>query len=211
MSYVVKGTPWRILYDPRHPAPARCCGCASAIVNPVGTGVDKITTDSTIDQVLIALHDAGADLKNFDASVSMRDFDPLTGESTTRQGDVWYQRRDGGSDRMRVVFPTVVRGERKFADEKIEYKLEDGWLWDRTYKNKTEVKRQVLKPGQKINVLKLGEGPFPLPIGQDPAGSAEAIHRHQSRRRRERSSRHRACAACSHPRQRAVQDQVQTH
>ena len=29
-----------------------------------------------------------------------------------------------------------------------------------------ETKRQVLKPGQKLNLLKLGEGPFPLPIGQ---------------------------------------------
>jgi outer membrane lipoprotein-sorting protein len=47
--------------------------------------------------------------------------------------------------------------------------LDDRWLIERDYKRKLEVKREVLKPGQKINLLKLGEGPFPLPIGQDPA------------------------------------------
>ena len=28
------------------------------------------------------------------------------------------------------------------------------------------VRRQVLRPNEKVNLLKLGEGPFPLPIGQ---------------------------------------------
>src|SRR5262249_5709015 len=37
---------------------------------------------------------------------------------------------------------------------------------DRTYRTSTQVTRHVLKPGEKMNLLKLGEGPFPLPIGQ---------------------------------------------
>src|SRR6185295_13773023 len=36
----------------------------------------------------------------------------------------------------------------------------------RNYKKTTQVTRTVLQPGEKMNLLKLGEGPFPLPIGQ---------------------------------------------
>ena len=38
--------------------------------------------------------------------------------------------------------------------------------------NQTVVRQQVLKPGEKLDLLKLGEGPFPLPIGQ----KKEAVH-----------------------------------
>ncbi len=137
--------------------------------SPIPVAPDKLSADADVPKVLDALQKAGADLKNFGAKVDMADNDPVTGEKTVRKGDVWYQRRAGDNDRMRVELPVVVRDKKIYRDEKIEYKLEDGWLWDRTYKNKTEVKRQVLKPGEKINVLKLGEGPLPLPIGQDPA------------------------------------------
>jgi outer membrane lipoprotein-sorting protein len=47
--------------------------------------------------------------------------------------------------------------------------LDNGKLIDQSFDNRTQVTRRVLKPGQKLDPLKLGEGPFPLPIGQDPA------------------------------------------
>src|SRR5438046_9369676 len=57
-------------------------------------------------------------------------------------------------------------GKKTKVNQRLDYVLEDGWLTDRDYQKKLEVKRQVLKPGQKMNLLKLGEGPFPMPIGQ---------------------------------------------
>ena len=149
---------------------ALLCTCGVAFCeSPIPIGPDKLAGDADVPKILEALQKAGTDLKNFDAKIEMTDFDPVEGSKTARKGDIWYQRRADGDDRMRVELPVVVRQGKIFRNEKIEYKLEDGWLWDRTYLNKTEVKRQVLKPGQKINVLKLGEGPLPLPIGQDPA------------------------------------------
>ncbi len=50
-----------------------------------------------------------------------------------------------------------------------EYVLAGGMLIDRDYDQMKETRWQVLKPGQKMNLLKLGEGPFPLPLGQDKA------------------------------------------
>src|SRR5205814_1171460 len=55
---------------------------------------------------------------------------------------------------------------KKVTEDKIEYLLLGGQLIDRTYRNTTQVTRVVLRPGEKTNLLQLGKGPFPLPIGQ---------------------------------------------
>src|SRR5205814_1317034 len=48
-----------------------------------------------------------------------------------------------------------------------EYLLDGGWLIDRDYRAKNEVRRQIARAGEKVNLFQLGKGPFPLPIGQD--------------------------------------------
>src|SRR3954452_11354765 len=84
-----------------------------------------------------------------------------------RTGQVWYQQRGPGDARMRVTFDQKSDSAgKKITPERIEYLLDKGWLTDRDYQKRIEVRRQVLRPGEKINLLKLGEGPFPLPIGQ---------------------------------------------
>jgi outer membrane lipoprotein-sorting protein len=118
------------------------------------------------DQVLDMLHQSGLELKAFTANVSLTETDTNTGDAPTRTGKVWYQLKPNGDARMRVTFDKREL-EGKVREEKLEYLLDDAWLVDRNYRGKTEIRRQVLKPGQKINLLKLGEGPFPLPIGQD--------------------------------------------
>jgi hypothetical protein len=125
---------------------------------------------STSDQILDALHAVGLGLKDFTADVSLAEIDALNGDKTTLSGKVWYQSRAAGDSRIRVLFDKKENAEKKpVKDFKIEYLLDAGKLTDRDYKRKIEVQRDVLKPGQKMNLLKLGEGPFPLPIGQERA------------------------------------------
>jgi hypothetical protein len=76
------------------------------------------------------------------------------------------QKLSGDDARLRVLFDRKVIND-KPREEKVEYLLAGGMLTDRDYEKHAEVQRQVLKPGQKMNLLKLGEGPFPLPLGQD--------------------------------------------
>jgi outer membrane lipoprotein-sorting protein len=83
-----------------------------------------------------------------------------------RTGSFALELRPDGSARSRVTFNDKVANNRR-TQEKIEYLLDGPNLIDRTYRTKTQVTRQVLRPGERINLLKLGEGPFPLPIGQD--------------------------------------------
>jgi hypothetical protein len=125
-----------------------------------------LDANSTLDQILDALHQRGLGLKDFTADVTLQEIDELSGDTSTWTGKTWYQAKGEGDARMRVQFDSKKVGSRVDKEAKVEYMLDKGWLIDRDYKRKIQVDRQVLKPGQKVNLLKLGEGPFPLPIGQ---------------------------------------------
>jgi outer membrane lipoprotein-sorting protein len=158
-------------------APAQQPAQATAPL-PAPTAGASLTNDSTVDQILDALDAVGRNLKSFTADVTMKEEDVTLANESTRRGKVLFQERPddkgtpGGGTRLRVIFEKRETAKRSF-DERVEYLLQDGWLTDRTYDPKRiEVRRQVLRPGEKINLLKLGEGPFPLPIGQ----KKEAVH-----------------------------------
>ena len=127
---------------------------------------NPLTDASSREDVLDALNTRGQGLKDFTADVSLAETDALSGETTTLVGKVWYQSTGDADARMRILFDKKLFGDKPQAGAKVEYMLDKGVLFDRDYKRKIEIQRQVLKPGEKINLLKLGEGPFPLPIGQ---------------------------------------------
>jgi outer membrane lipoprotein-sorting protein len=126
---------------------------------------------SSLDTVLDALAARGKDLKNFSADVALHTADNRTGEDSAQIGKVVYDTGNAGNSRIKVSFDKKETesgdGKRMTQKQRLDYLLENGWLTDRDYQKKLEVRRQVLRPDQKMNLLKLGEGPFPLPIGQD--------------------------------------------
>ncbi len=138
--------------------------CRSMAAPPDG----PLPPDASVDQVLDALDQSGKALKEFDAKVKLTEGDPNLANYVTRAGKVSYQKKDESGGRIHVLFDKKIIG-RTAEPKKTEYLLDGEWLTDRDYDRKIEVKRQVLKPGERMNLLKLGEGPFPLPIGQDKA------------------------------------------
>lgn len=141
---------------------------------PQSTPPAALTANSSADEVLDALDQRGRNLQAFVADVRLVDEDTSLALSSTRAGKVWYQARPGDNARIRVTFDRRIDEEKnRTFKETVEYLLDGAWLVDRDYMKKIEVRRQVLKPGQKVNLLKLGEGPFPLPIGQPK----EEVHR----------------------------------
>jgi outer membrane lipoprotein-sorting protein len=130
-----------------------------------GTAV-ALQPGSPVEQVLDALHARGEGLRDFAADVAMAEIDALTGDTTTLNGKVWFKAPAEGQGRLRVSFDSRQVGQRIDKNARLDYLLDGGWLIERDYRRKLQVDRQVLKPGQQMNLLKLGEGPFPLPIGQ---------------------------------------------
>src|SRR3954470_1522880 len=161
-----------------------CAGCATAQAQPTAPAPTTAATppsaaradgvlspDSSVDEVLDALETRGKGLRSFTADVTLSTSDPALGPGDTQTGRVLYQTRgDNGADaRIRVTFDTTARAGGQPKPEKVEYVLSNGNLIERLYRTKTQTTRQVLRPGEQLNLLKLGEGPFPLPIGQPKA------------------------------------------
>src|SRR6476661_1794609 len=148
------------------------CASAPQQAQPAPAGNGALTQKSSIDEILDAMDARGKDLQDFTATVKLTESDQAVGTDMSRSGKIWLQRGEGGNDRVRVVFDKkkTDKGERP---DKIEYVLDGGWLLDRDYGNRLQVRRQVRRPDEKTNLLKLGEGPFPLPLGQ----SKEDVHR----------------------------------
>jgi len=141
---------------------------APAPTSPGSSESKLLTADSSVDEILDALDQRGKQLEDFTADVDLTDTDVATGNDSKLIGQMKLQRLADGDSRIRVVFDKKVVND-KTKPDKSEYMLSRGWLIDRSYPDRREVRRQVLQPGQKMNLLKLGEGPFPLPLGQDKA------------------------------------------
>ncbi|MGH7179381.1 MAG: LolA family protein [Tepidisphaeraceae bacterium] len=140
-------------------------GCAIAQNTPTDHTPAPLTQDSSLDAVLDALDARGRDLHSLSADVKMTETDAGLGASSARSGHFWLMTLPDGSTRARALFDRKTQDDRT-TEEKIEYVFANGKLIDRNYARETQVTRLVLKPGEKMNLLKLGEGPFPLPIGQ---------------------------------------------
>jgi outer membrane lipoprotein-sorting protein len=136
--------------------------------NAPATQEKVASSDASVDPILDALDARGDSLKDFTADVRLQEDDEGTGHSSVRTGKVWFQKLPEDDARMRLTLDKKeVKG--KTIDDKLEYVFAGGWLVDRDYAKKIHKRRQVVRPGEKINLLKLGEGPFPLPLGQDKA------------------------------------------
>jgi len=141
-------------------------GCAAVFA--AESALAPLDKDASIDQILELAEARGKGLKDFSANVVREKMDALRGDTETIKGKIWLQYVAPGDARIRVLFDSRYLGERKARNYRREYLLEKGLLVDRDYETKTQVTRRILKPGEKMDPLKLGEGPFPLPIGQDP-------------------------------------------
>jgi hypothetical protein len=149
---------------------AFCLSLVTAFATLPSRAESPLGPDSSLDSVLDALNHRGKDLKGFSADVALHTTDNRTGEDSAQLGKVVYD-AGAGNSRIKVSFDKreieTGDGKRMTQKQRLDYVLENGWLTDRDYQKKLEVRRQVLRPGQQMNLLKLGEGPFPLPIGQD--------------------------------------------
>ena len=127
--------------------------------------VDPLPADATVPAVLDALHARGKGLRTLSADVAMTTTSLALGDAFTRTGYVRLL-DDPADPRLRITFEAKQENGRRVAD-RIEYLLSGGTLIDRTYGRQIEVRRQVRRSGEKVDLLNL-DGPFPLPIGQKP-------------------------------------------
>lgn len=95
--------------------------------------------------------------------------DVLEGRTTARGGRVLYERRtlEDGGDRLAVVFTSITENNRRRTRDR-HYAIQGRWLAEVDRESRVFVKRAIAPAGERFDPFDLGEGGFPLPVGQDP-------------------------------------------
>ncbi len=129
-----------------------------------------LTLDSSTDEILTALQTTGTKLSTLAADVVLEELDDTLGREVYRAGRLYVERttNDSGAISSRILVRFTERGdERRSVEELSEFLLADGKLIERDHRNRKEVTRELPRADAE-DVLTLGRGPFPLPIGQSP-------------------------------------------
>lgn len=123
-------------------------------------------------EILQALEQAGDRYRALRADVVYDEVDPLLGDRQVRKGWVAYRAaaESDGDERpaqFRVTFTTLRQGDGPPIAAEVDYAFDGKWLTIRKHRVKQLHRRQVVAEGEQIEPMKLGEGPLPIPFGQE--------------------------------------------
>lgn len=156
--------------------PKRLIAVLALAVTPAHAQVDPgpaATDPSSAHALLEALERADADLTDLTADINYVRFFEISGDRQVRRGTVKFRSRPAPSGeagkpadrRFRVDFTVLEVGATR-RDERRTMIFDGQWFVDAVHNDRLFVKRQVVPPGETTDPLRLGEGPFPLPLGQ---------------------------------------------
>lgn len=131
---------------------------------------------ASADELLDALETADADLSFLTAQISYTKTSQFLGDRQVRLGVMQFvsQLLEGVPTRRTfgVRFEKLYIGN--MADDEVKIYIFDGhWFVEKLPGEKLIIKREVVRPGEMADPLRIGEGPFPIPIGQKKADILE--------------------------------------
>lgn len=129
----------------------------------------------TVDELLFALEASGKELTSLVAQVQYTKIFAIEGDEQIRRGELFYV-VDASADsstpparKFAVHFSWLKVGDRIEEDQLRSYIFDGQWMLELDPVLKQYERRQVVPPGERFDPLRLGEGPFPIPIGQSRA------------------------------------------
>ncbi|MHC4429735.1 MAG: hypothetical protein ACYS0D_14205 [Planctomycetota bacterium] len=144
-------------------------GCSATPAAPPATAPDveivaPVVADNPVLDLLTRLEGAQAGIRDFQARIDYRIRDEAFGRTEQRLGQLVY---DAGGEcrRLGVLLKHFIIRNRMQQQRK-DFIFDCDWLIEVDHEAKLFQKRQIVPPGEEFDPLKLGEGPFPLPIGQ---------------------------------------------
>jgi len=120
--------------------------------------------DPEIERLLERLEKKGDQITDVEADITYVRIDPVLEDRQEYRGIIRFK-----EDRPNPVF--FIRFD-SFRQEGIvrkskQWHVFDGqWYIEARESTRTIVKRQIVRPGETLEVFRIGEGPFPLPFGQ---------------------------------------------
>ncbi len=129
---------------------------------------------TTAEGLLEALEAAGHELRSLAADIQYTRVFGVAGDTQTRVGQLLFvstpppagaPANEPPDRRFAVRFDTLIVGGRK-EDSAKTYVFDGEWLTEVDEREKSYQRRQVVPPGERIDPLRIGEGPFPVPLAQ---------------------------------------------
>lgn len=132
------------------------------------TGPDAPRPCATSDALLDALERATDGLRDVRATVIYDRTDAVTGDRERRTGRIVLEQAtgDAASRRFGIAFDQFIDAAGHASPQRQRFAFGDGWLAEFDDARKQCIERQLVPEGRRLDPLRLGEGPMPLPVGQ---------------------------------------------
>jgi hypothetical protein len=141
--------------------------------NPSPTTASAPAIDPRVAGLLAKCEAAGNEHKTIRANLNLSVEDKQLGDTEERTGWLAYQKdqektaaQAGSSAKFRIRFDTRAQGNGPKKVETEDYAFDGYYFTVKKEQIKEMTRYQVATEGQKIEPLRLGHGPFPLPFGQ---------------------------------------------
>lgn len=149
-------------------------GAAAQEAQPPAVAAGESAGFADARSLLEALERAADDINTLQADIQYDRRFLLQGDRHVRRGTLYFaqrQREEGGRRRVfEVDFSVLYLGDRREEDRQV-WTFDGRWLVEKRPDKKQFIAREVAPPGADFDPLRLGEGPIPIPIGQE----AEAV------------------------------------
>ena len=148
-------------------------------------GAPDVSSDPAA-ALLTRLERAAADIDRFGADLTYIVINEFTEERVIRKGRVLYQRANAtDGDGARAITPNrtvTIRFKEMITDGRMRprarrYTFSENWLVEVDDDQRIFTKYRLAEPGTQIDPFRLGEGPFPLPVGQPATAVLERFRR----------------------------------
>lgn len=146
-------------------------GCAAAqsekgTLEPTGPAAPSCDAANEAAELLARVEARHAQSAFFRAAFLMEQFDALEGETELRRGRVIVDGVPGPARSFAIIIDQHIDSDGRGSTEARRFVYRDGWIAEIDETRKQFIKRQLARPGEAIDPLRVGEGPFPLPLGQ---------------------------------------------
>lgn len=144
------------------PAATQTAATQPAASRPAATQAAQV--DPNVHKVLQLLEQKGDAVKDLTAGITWRTFDEVINGEDTLIGTLYFK-RGTPHDQFLVRFNKKISDGQEI-DTLEEHAFDGQWYTEKREATKNIIKREIVRPGEKYDPFKLGEGPFPLPFGQ---------------------------------------------
>jgi len=149
-------------------AAATAADAATQPTTQVSAPASAPAIDPAVDKILDRLERRGARIDAIEAAIEFTKIDPILEDKQVHRGILRFKQAEP-NPRFFIRFDELKLENLAPKKEKQWHVFDGQWYIEAREKTKTITKRQIVRPGETLEVFKLGQGPFPLPFGQKKA------------------------------------------